>query len=383
MGMDFTVLYPGAVIFAGDFPDEEVRRASCRAINNFHADIFRDYADRMTPVAVIPMNTPEEAIDELRHAVTELGFKAITMPSYVRRPIAAAAGGNREAARRAFWLDTYAIDSEYDYDPVWAACVELKVAPTFHTVSMGIGTRASISNYMYNHIGHFAAAGEALCKSLFFGGVTRRFPTLRFAFLEGGVGWASGLYNDLIGHWRKRNGKAIANYDPANLDRELFVSLCHQYGQKLFNGKPLEQVVTNGSVPPRGVSGTREDPAALDDWARCGITDAADIRTLFVPNFFFGCEADDPNNAAAFDTRRNLFGARLNAVFSSDIGHWDVPDMRKVCEEAYELVEHKIITEEDLRDFVFTNPVKLWCDMNPDFFKGTAVESEVAKLLGV
>ena len=31
--------------------------------------------------------------------------------------------------------------------------------------------------------------GEAVCKALFMGGVTRRFPALKFAFLEGGVGW--------------------------------------------------------------------------------------------------------------------------------------------------------------------------------------------------
>ena len=45
------------------------------------------------------------------------------------------------------------------------------------------------SNYVYNHIGHFAAVGEALCKSLLLGGVTRRFPELRpvLARLDRGV----------------------------------------------------------------------------------------------------------------------------------------------------------------------------------------------------
>jgi len=33
------------------------------------------------------------------------------------------------------------------------------------------------------------------------------------------------------------------------------------------------------------------------------------------------------------------------------------------------------------RDFVFANPVRLWTALNPDFFKGTAVEGSVAKLL--
>ncbi len=56
--------------------------------------------------------------------------------------------------------------------------------------------------------------------------------------------------------------------------------------------------------------------------------------TCFVPNFYFGCEADDPITAGAFDAKRNPFGARLNVVFGSDIGHFDVPDMNEVTEEA-------------------------------------------------
>ena len=84
-------------------------------------------------------------------------------------------------------------------------------------------------------------------------------------------------------------------------------------------------------------------------------------------------------NAWAFNEKANPFGARLNAVFSSDIGHWDVPDMREVLEEAFELVEHDLITQDDFRDFVFTNPVKLFTGMNKDFFKGTSVETEAAK----
>lgn len=64
----------------------------------------------------------------------------------------------------------------------------------------------------------------------------------------------------------------------------------------------------------------------------------------------------------------------------SDIGHWDVPDMTEVLEEAYELVEEGIIPAADFQDFVFTNPAKMWAGMNPDFFKGTVVEKDVEKL---
>ena len=34
-------------------------------------------------------------------------------------------------SRGARWVDAFGPESPYDYDPVWAKCVELGVAPTF------------------------------------------------------------------------------------------------------------------------------------------------------------------------------------------------------------------------------------------------------------
>ena len=119
----------------------------------------------------------------------------------------------------------------------------------------------------------------------------------------------------------------------------------------------------------------------LDDYFRCKIERREDIRDLFVPRFYFGCEADDPINAWAFSRKANPGGARLNAFFSSDIGHFDVPDMTEVVPEAYELVEHGLLDDDDFRDFVFANAVRFWGEVNPDFFKGTVVEKQAAELL--
>jgi hypothetical protein len=86
-------------------------------------------------------------------------------------------------------------------------------------------------------------------------------------------------------------------------------------------------------------------------------------------------------NALAFATRINRFGKRLNAIFSSDIGHFDVVDMNRVVEEAYELVEDEAMTPADFRDFTADNPIRLHGRMNPSFFEGTPVESYAADLL--
>ena len=82
-------------------------------------------------------------------------------------------------------------------------------------------------------------------------------------------------------------------------------------------------------------------------------------------------------NVWAFDNRVNPLGAKLNAIFSSDIGHWDVTNIREVVAEAYELGEHDIMTPEDFKAFTYTNAVDLYAGMNPNFFAGTVLESEV------
>jgi hypothetical protein len=119
----------------------------------------------------------------------------------------------------------------------------------------------------------------------------------------------------------------------------------------------------------------------LDDYFRCKIGKKSDLKDLFVPRFYFGCEADDPTNAWAFNRKANPMGARLNALFSSDVGYFDVPDMAEVVPEAYELVEHGLINDDDFRDFMFTNAVRFWGEVNPDFFKGTVVEKAAAAVL--
>ncbi|MCE2390157.1 MAG: amidohydrolase family protein [Proteobacteria bacterium] len=366
IGLDFAVVYPSYATFPVNMGDAELRQAGCRAFNRHIAEAFRDYRDRLAPVATIPMHTPEEAVAELEYAVRELGFRAVVLPSYVRRPYAGAG-----SAPGASWIDFFCFESPHDFDPVWAACERLGVAPTFHSTGYGWGSRTSTSNYVANHIGNFAAAGEGIARSLFLSGVPWRFPGLRFAFLEGGVNWACSLYADLIGHWAKRNREQIHSYDPARLDRPLLEELIGRYGSESVRERlgELDRSLYLLSDPD-------EDPESLDEFSRCGIESPEDIRDVFAERFHFGCEADDPMNASAFSTRLPL-GARLKAIFSSDIGHWDVPDMSKVLTEAYELVDEGHLSEGDFREFAFDNPMSLWWGANSEFFHGTALESAV------
>ena len=376
LGIDFGVVYPTGGLSIPRIADDETRRAVIRGFNIVTAEYFDKLGDRLTPAAVIPMHTPDEAIAELEFVTKELGAKVGMFGSSIARRIPAAEGVDPAMARFTVTYDQFGLDSAYDYDAVWQKCRELGIAPTFHTGGRSFGLRNSPSNFTSNHIGHFAAAGHAVAKALFLGGVTRRFPDLRFAFLEGGVGWGCQLFADLIEHWERRGAAGIAYMDPRKLDRTLLKSLVDKYGYDDIaaelarrDGWPsLAEDSLTGGVP------------VLDDFAACEIARKEDWIALYAKPFYFGCEADDRMNVTAFG-RANPFGARINAIFSSDIGHFDVPDMLTPVPEAYELVEEGFITAEDFRDFTFANAVRLWGSQNPRFFEGTAVAAAAAEVL--
>ena len=146
------------------------------------------------------------------------------------------------------------------------------------------------------------------------------------------------------------------------------------------SGAELLAIAGEDSVGPaiEMMATDREPPELLDEFAALGIDRNEDLRDAVTENFYFGCEADDRMNALAFDTRLNAHGAKLKAIFSSDIGHWDVPDISEVLEEAWELVEDGLLTPDDFRAFTFDHTVELYTANNPSYFAGTVIEREVA-----
>jgi hypothetical protein len=196
---------------------------------------------------------------------------------------------------------------------------------------------------------------------------------LRVGFLEGGVAWACALFAGLVGHWEKRNRDAIGELDPDRLDVDALLAYFAEYGDTAVTGH-LEELRAYFSRPAAR-------PAQVDEFAAVGIERIDDLRTRFEPNFYFGCEADDPLVAWAFRDDVNPLGTRLRPVLGSDISHWDVRDMTEPVAEAFELVEHGVITDHDFRDLTFVNPVRLHAGANPDFFAGTVCEEAAAAAL--
>ena len=378
LGIDFALIYPSFGLTINAMDDDALHRAAARAYNRMTADMFAPFAARFAPVAILPARTPAEAIEELEYAVGTLGYKAIMLRGNQERAIPGAAEGI-DPRKAAWYCDTIALDSPYDYEPFWRRCVELGVAVTQHSGSPRWSDRASISNFTYNHVGHFAESNHAFARGVFLGGVVRRHPSLNFGFMEGGVSWACQMCGDLIEHWEKRRRAGLQ--EPGATDTAELRRLIERYGDQRLKAH-ADAIMQNLDAfrPECSLEELSRSEHVSDDFEAAGVNSKADVRAVFSGNFYFGCEADDHATVMAFDPR---MGVRLRPVFSSDFTHFDVPDFKDVIPEAFEAVERGYMTEQDFREFTFTNAASLHTRNNPDFFKGTVVEQDVARELGL
>lgn len=365
LGIDFAILYPSLGLALCTLPDPDLRIVACRALNRMNAALCGPHAARLTPSAVVPMHTPAEAIEVLADA-TLAGLRVAMIPPAVARPVPAYADAFPTFCR----LDRYGIDSDHDYDPVWQAFVDHQVAVSAHG---GLGFRylptssRSTSNYVFNHVLGHAELQEQLCRSLIFGGVPKRFPQLPFLFMEGGATWALSLLAALEEHWEKRSARGLSAYDPSRLDLDRLGGLLRAHGLP--------------PQPPQLLEQEGSQPWVRDEFAESGIEDEDDLAVMFGQQFFFGCESDDAAVHRALDGAGNPLGVVLRPLFSSDIGHWDVPRLLDVVPQSRHLVERGLLDDADYRRFVFEGAVRAHTRLNPGFFTGTSVAAEAQAVL--
>ncbi len=171
-GTDYAVLFPNVSTFATHVGKADLRRALIRAVNAYHADVYR--AVRRPPHACRGHPAAHAGGGRRRARVrraASLGLKVALIPGNLRRPIRSVAEKypsrhHPDVARHANWLDTFGVDSEHNYDPFWAKAVELRTVPTTPLRRDGVDQPpARSSSYMYNHIGHFASASRGASRS--------------------------------------------------------------------------------------------------------------------------------------------------------------------------------------------------------------------------
>jgi uncharacterized protein len=183
-GIDAAFLYPSLGLFMGAIKDPEFSVAVCRAYNRWLADYCKSYPERLFGAAMLPMQSVEGAVQEMRFAAQQLGFRA----GFIRP--------NPYNGR---------VLHDPDYDPLWAEAQELGFSIGIHGGSESgqptLGMERFVKGAAVRHaVGHTFEM-MAAATSLIMCGVCDRFPKVKFAFLESGGGWMAGWLDRMDRHY--------------------------------------------------------------------------------------------------------------------------------------------------------------------------------------
>jgi predicted TIM-barrel fold metal-dependent hydrolase len=183
-GIDVMVLYPTAALSIGRIHEEEYTTALARAYNDWLYEFCQTDPARLKGVAILAPRDPQAAADELHRAVTELGFIGAMLPTHVPQ---SPDWGHRQ------------------YDPIYAAAERLDVGLGFHTGTSNesLGSQRFQKFLSAHTLDHPVEQMVALIATIL-GGVFERFPRLRVAYLESGVGWVPYMMDRLDEEVEKR-----------------------------------------------------------------------------------------------------------------------------------------------------------------------------------
>jgi len=144
----------------------------------------------MSPAAAIATADLEGSIAEVKR-VAKLGFRALTLPC---KPV----WGAHDVDHPNYNLPVF--------DPLWAVIQDANLPITFH-VSTGRDPRASRGNggAVINYVSHSLSPTIEPVANLCASGVLSRFPKLRFATIEAGIGWVAWLLDGMDEAYRKHH----------------------------------------------------------------------------------------------------------------------------------------------------------------------------------
>lgn len=166
-GIAASALYPTMGLNYGFMANVDYAIAVCKAYNNWLHETYLQRSPRFKGMALIPMQEPAAAVEELHRAVEQLGMCGAMLPSNgLKAPLGAK-----------------------DYWPIYEAADRLGCAIGIHGgnhVNFGMD---KVNVFAVVHaIGHPLGMMIGL-GSMVFNAVFERYPNLRVAFLESGAAW--------------------------------------------------------------------------------------------------------------------------------------------------------------------------------------------------
>ena len=189
-GIDAEILFPNKGLAMWATQDAEFGAAQCRAWNDWAWETFGLYNDFMSPIAAIMTSDVNIATKEIER-VAKLGFRGINLPC---KPI----WGAHDARHPNYNLPLF--------DPMWAVIQDCDLPITFH-IATGMDPRAARHDggAVINYVTHACPSAIEPMSNLCGSGVFERFPRLRFALIECGIGWVPWALDAMDEAYRKHH----------------------------------------------------------------------------------------------------------------------------------------------------------------------------------
>ncbi len=177
--------------------DPELGKACVRAWNDWFAEEWHAaYPDRFVGLGITYLADPEVAATEIRRNA-DRGFTAVSLPEQPHR------------------LGYPSLHSGA-WDPVLAACAETGTVVCLHVGSAGMMDMALDGPLVEVAATLFSSLSLTACVDWLWSGVVLRFPDLRIAMSEGGIGWVP-LLADRLDYIHDRSGHGRAAWPSTEL----------------------------------------------------------------------------------------------------------------------------------------------------------------------
>jgi len=163
----------GGTLFS-EAKDPELGLACVRAWNDWlFEEWYSPHKDRIVPLGITFLADPEKGAEEIRRNAKR-GFTAVTLPEQPHKqglpPI----------------FDSY-------WEPIIRACAETQTVMNLHVGSSGFSAMPPGAPMLELGATLFQAMAFTSCAEWLWSGWPARYPELRIAMSEGGIGWVAGL----------------------------------------------------------------------------------------------------------------------------------------------------------------------------------------------
>lgn len=203
-GMDAAVLFGGGPLGTSN---PELYIASFDAYNRWVWDFAGEDRKRLVPVGYVPMRDVDETIAMLRQ-LADLGFRSINIPAFpqskdgistsstvkaIKSGQGAALTGDPGGAR---------CYTDPEFDRLWEVVTELDLTLTMH-----LGGRIPRFGDKKHFLPDLVMSKTAMAEPvaiLIYGAIFQRFPKLRLAIVESGVGWMAWMAEYMDRTWERQ-----------------------------------------------------------------------------------------------------------------------------------------------------------------------------------